>query len=155
MKLAMANDTDVLLKVYDEQRAQARQSEDQRATITNIVLVIASIILGFVSQNGFVFGSLPLMFLLIIIGLYGAIASEKLYERFQFHRIRSSFIRKRLDELSSKAYVLKLLNDADNAHQKEFPRLSRLRLHHLWLSLHIAITITGIVLTVIVVIRNL
>jgi hypothetical protein len=151
----MTDVNDVLLRLYEEQRRQARHSEDQRATISNIVLIVASAILGFVSQNGLVPTTLPLTVLLIAIGLYGAVASEKLYERFRFHANRSSYLRKQIDKLNPKASCLKIFNEADDTHRKEYPVLLKIRVHMIWLWLHIAIAVAGIVLTTLAVVLNL
>jgi hypothetical protein len=151
----MTDVNDVLLRLYEEQRRQARQSEDQRATISNIVLVVASAILGFASQNGLGLTTLPLAALLIVIGLYGVVASEKLYERFTFHANRSRYLRKQIDKLNPKAGCLKLFSEADKAHGKEYPGLLKIRLHYIWLSLHIAIALAGIVLTTLVIVLNM
>ena len=48
---SMADKTDVLLQLYAEERAQARQSETQRATLTNIVIVIVGASLAFISDQ--------------------------------------------------------------------------------------------------------
>jgi hypothetical protein len=147
----MGDDTDVLLKLYEEQCTHARQSEDQRATITNLVLIVASAVVGFVSQNKLILSTLPLTVLLIVIGAYGAIASEKLYERFQLHSNRSRYLRKRIDELHPNANSLKLFEEADNAHKKEFAKLLKIRVHHIWFALHMAIAVMGTLLTIIVI----
>lgn len=149
----MADDTDVLLKMYEEQWEQARQTENQRAAITNIVLVIASAVLGFIVQRGLNLEMLPLTILLIVIGIYGAIASEKLYETFQFHVGKAWSWRKRIDELHPNAQLLKLNEESRKKHRAEFPRLVRLRLHHMWMVLHLAIALGGIILTFAVIIR--
>jgi len=150
----MADDSDVLLKFYEEQRIYGRQSEDQRATITNIVLIVASALLGFISQNKLFLTTLPLTILLIVIGIYGAVASEKLYERFQLHDKRSKKLRDQIDKIHPNAYSLKLIFEADREHKKEFPILQKLRLHYLWLILHLAIAVTGVILTIIVIVYH-
>lgn len=147
----MAADTDALLKVYEEQWAQARQHENQRATITNIVLLIASAILGFVSQQGLSSQVLPLTALLIGVGIFGAVACEKLYERTEYHLERTRFLHKRIDELHPNAQLKKLREQADAKHKAEYPRMIRLRVRHLWLALHLAIIVAGVVLTLIIV----
>lgn len=48
----MADDSDVLIKFCEEQEAQARQSENQRATVSNLIVTIASAITGFIVQIG-------------------------------------------------------------------------------------------------------
>ena len=146
----MADDTDVLLKLCEEQWTQARQSEDQRATITNIVFVVASAIIGLIAQTGLVLQVLPLTILLLVIGIYGAITSEKLYERHQFHMRRAAFWRKRLNELHPNAEIEKYKDQSDARHRTKFPRLNRMRLHYLWLTLHLGIALAGIILTIII-----
>jgi hypothetical protein len=146
----MADDTDVLLKMYDEQWTQARHIEDQRATITNIVVVIASAILGFIVQQGLSIEILPVTILLVVLGVYGAISSEKLYERFQFCVNRATVLRKRVDELHPNIKLVQLNKDFEAQHKKDYPRLSKVRLHYLWFFLHLAIALGGLILTVIV-----
>ena len=46
----MADPTDILLEYWKDQRTQARNAESQRATLTNIVLLIVVATLGFVGQ---------------------------------------------------------------------------------------------------------
>jgi hypothetical protein len=48
----MADATDILLKHWEDRRAKFRHSEDQRSTLTNMVLVIASIGFGLIGQRG-------------------------------------------------------------------------------------------------------
>jgi hypothetical protein len=42
----LADDSEVLLKFYDEDWRQVRQSEDQRTAFSNITLLIASAVFG-------------------------------------------------------------------------------------------------------------
>jgi hypothetical protein len=146
---AMANDTDVLLKFCEQQWMEAKQAEDQRAAITNIVLLVASAILGFIAQNGLTSNTLPLTVLLTTLGIYGAIASEKLYERHQFHSARAWSWRERIDQLHPDAQLLKRKEEAVAKHSKKFPLMSKIRLHYLWFTFHGAIALIGIILTVI------
>jgi hypothetical protein len=144
----MATDTDALLKVYEEHWAQARQHENQRATITNVVLLIASAILGLISQQSLNIEMLPLAGLLIVVGIFGAISSEKLYERAEYDFERIRYLHGHLDKLFPKARLKKLREDADTQHKSKFPRLVRLHVHHLWLMMHLAVIIAGILLII-------
>ncbi len=146
----MADDTDVLLKMYDEQWTQARHVENQRATITNIVVVIASAILGFIVQKGLGTEILPITILLMVLGIYGAISSEKLYERFQFCTNRATALRKRIDELHPNSRLIQLNKEFEAQHKKDYPRLSKIRVHYLWFSLHLTIALGGLILTIVV-----
>lgn len=147
----MTDDADVLLKVYEEQWAQARQHENQRATITNIVLLIASAIVGFISQQGLSPQMLPLTILLSAVGIFGTLACAKLSEAADFHLERARFLHGRIDELHPNAHLRKLREEADSKHKAAFPRLERLRVYQLWLALHVAIALIGIVLTLVII----
>ena len=81
----MSTPDDAVLAYWHEHREQLRQSENQRAVLTNYVLVITAAISGFVVQQHFAVRTLPLSFLIIIIGLYGAVSAAKYHERANYH----------------------------------------------------------------------
>lgn len=137
----MADDIDVLLKFCDEQWTQCRQLETQRSLVTNFVITIAAATLAFIGHKGLVASSLPLGGFLLFLGLYGAITSEKLYERWQFTRNRSRYWRKRIDELRPDAQLLQLQNLADKEYSHS---LQHIRLHWLWVCLHLSIAAMGV-----------
>ena len=147
----MADETDILLKLCEEEWAQARQCENQRAIITNIVLVIASAALGFLSQMGLSIEMLSVTIFLIVIGIYGALTSQKYYERYQFHIERARAWFRRLEELHPKSQITKIKEDADKKHNQKFKRLEVIHLHTLWFFLHMAITLMGVVFSVLIV----
>ena len=150
----MADTTDFLLAAAEENWAQARQSEDQRAVISNLVVVIASVIHGVLTQTGFTKSALPLTILLLLLGIYGIIASAKLYERHQYHTHRAYKIRLRLEELHPDAHVSQALNLAGEEHRPKYPFLSqKIRLNRVWLGLHALIMTLGIIYTLIILVR--
>lgn len=143
----MSDNVEIILKFYFEEREQARKTEEQRSTVTNIVLVIASAAVGIIAQKALTIDMLPLSFLLIGLGIYGAIASEKFYERHQFHIGRSTFYRKEFTKLHPDIQLDECRQEALDEHLKNFPKLYKVRLHYIWLTLHLSISIIGIVLT--------
>lgn len=145
------NDSDVLLKFFDEDWRQVRQSEDQRTAFSNIVLLIASAIFGYLTQHGLSVDTLPLTILLIALGLYGGVASEKLYERSKLHMELAWAWRDRLNELHPNIQIDRLKKEAEAINHKRFPRLHRLHLHHVWLALDLSIALGGLILTVLVI----
>ena len=74
-----------MVAFWSEHRAQLRQSESQRAVLTNYVLAIAAAISGLVVQQRFRIQTLPLSVLVVLIGLYGALAAAKYHERANYH----------------------------------------------------------------------
>ena len=146
----MADDTDVLIMLCEHEWAQAKQSEDQRATISNIVLLVASILIGLVVQSELTREYLPLSAFLIVLGIYGAITSEKLYERHQFHFERARVFRHKMIDLHPVTRLTEERQEAGIKHALKFPRLSKTHLHHLWLILHIGISTVGIILSILI-----
>ena len=81
----MSTPEDAVLAYWKEHREQLRQSENQRAVLTNYVLVIVAAISGFIVQQHFDLRTLPLSVLIVVIGLYGALAVAKYHERADYH----------------------------------------------------------------------
>ena len=150
----VADTIDVLLQMYVDNWTHVRHSDDQRATMTNLIFIVASIINGVLTQTGFSKNALPLTILLILLGLFGMLASAKLYEQSKFHVERARQLRLRLDELCPDAKLLLLRKAAEDTHNKEFPMLVRwVPLEFIWIGLHILILILGITYTAIILIR--
>jgi hypothetical protein len=112
----MADTTDVLLKFCEQQWMEAKQAEDQRATFTNIILLISSAVVGVMAQKGLTQSMIPLSILLIVLGIFGAIVSRKLYERHQFHIARLKNWRRRINELHPEARLEILKKEAVDNH---------------------------------------
>ena len=143
----MADDSDVLLKFFEEDWRQVRQEENQRTAFSNIVFLIASAVLGILSQSGLNRASLPLTVLMIMLGIFGGIASEKLYERSKLHMELAWAWRRRLYELHPEIQLDRMIGEAVEINRKRFPRLTRIHLHHVWLILDLFIAVAGIALT--------
>jgi hypothetical protein len=149
-----ADTAEILLRMVEENWTHVRHSEDQRATITNLLIIVVSVIQGILTQTGFTKNILPLTLLLIILGLYGIIATAKLHERSQMHINRARKLRHRLDELCPEAQVQVLQNEADEEILKEYPILTgKIHLSLLWPTLHGFVALLGAIYTVIIVIR--
>ena len=150
----MPDDTDVLLFFCDEYWEEIRHTENQRATLTNLIILIASAVLGLFVQWGLSRGFIPLAVLLILLGLYGAAITLKLYERYNFLQSRLYLFYDKIDGLHPNAEFLRLRADADARHKGHFPKLSKMRVHQLWLTIHVAISVAGVVLTVLILYRT-
>ncbi|GCE18620.1 hypothetical protein [Dictyobacter kobayashii] len=145
----MSETTDILINVAEQEFAQAKQSEDQRASITGLIVVVASAIQGGLTQTGLTRSALPLTLMLIAIGTFGALASIKLYERFRRHVRLKFLIRQRLEELYPDTKLQALLDLTRKEQQKDFPFLRGVRLYLIWVWLHFFIIILGIIYTII------
>ncbi|MFJ3673631.1 hypothetical protein ACIPSE_45040 [Streptomyces sp. NPDC090106] len=142
---------DVLLHFWQEQRNQARQSENQRATLTNIVLIVASGAIGLVVHQGVTDrSSLAVTVGLTILGSYGTVASMKFRERYALHMHEAKLMRRRLDALCPGLGLETDRQTARESHIRRHPRLYRIRLHYIWTALHVGIALAGAILTVII-----
>jgi hypothetical protein len=142
-------DDDAVVEYWKDHREQLRQSENQRAVLTNYVLLIAAAISGFVVQQQFSLRSVPLSVLTMAIGLYGAASAAKYHERADYHLTQARALTRMLVQSGALPDTSAALEDARQAHYGKYPRLSRLRLNWLWISLHLGIAVYGTVLLII------
>ena len=139
---------DPTLAYWTEHREQFRQSENQRAVLTNFVLVIAAGASGLVIQQGFVLRTLPLSILILVIGLYGALAVAKYHERATYHLLQARALTQALVSSGTLPDYDAVLEQSRQEHYQHYPRLHRLRLHWLWTGLHLSVAVYGVVLVV-------
>ena len=150
----MGEQTKILLHIAEENWAKTKQHEDQRATITGLIVVIASAIQGGLTQTGFTKNALPLTITLIVLGLFGILAGAKLYERAKLHSDRANRLRKRVDELHPTLHMQTLLDSSDEEHRLRYGILAtKVRLHIVWLTLDGMIVLLGIIYSIIALVR--
>lgn len=149
----MAESADVVLAYWAEQRQQLRQSEAQRAVLTNYILLIATAVSGFVVQQNFKPSSAALSVLIIVAGVYGAITVAKYHERAEYHLFQARALTRVLVDLGALGDHSAVLEAVRQTHRLKYPKMSRLRLNKLWTALHLAIAAYGIVLTILTLAR--
>ena|SRR6266487_4543422 len=128
-----------LLCVLEENWLHARQSEDRRAMIANVVIIVTAVIQVAVVFIGWSRNALPLTFFQALLGVYAIAATTKLYERSQFHILRARKLRAHLDELYPDSQVEQLLKSAESEHQTRYAVWMNIRLNTIWSGLHITI----------------
>jgi hypothetical protein len=151
----LAEAIDVVLAFWQDQRARAQRSEDQRAVMTNIVLTVSAVGFGFLTQKGLEVSTLLVSIGLMLLGLYGALASAKLYERYEMHMAEARSFSARFAEIDPKLNLEDVRRSAKVRHREKHRLLYRVRLHVIWESLHLAIAAAGLVLVVLTVVAVL
>jgi hypothetical protein len=144
--------TDFLLSCMEENRRRASDAEDKRAFIAHLsigAVALTSVAIAFVGFNPRV---VPLTVLLILAGIYGILASLKLYEISQYHDARARKLRRRLDELHQDAHAEMVQKEAESEHRLRYPRLAKTRLNYIWLCVHAVAILLGICYTIICII---
>ncbi|BCM90583.1 hypothetical protein IAD21_02437 [Abditibacteriota bacterium] len=142
----MADTTDVLMTLIEQHWEDMRHVEEQREAITNMILVIDAATIGFIAQKGFGGSSFLLCLLLVLLGIYGIVATLKLYERHQLHQERLELWYVEVDRMHPNAKLLQVRQDAYRTNSLNFPRIYKVRLHRLWVGFNICIIVAGVVL---------
>jgi hypothetical protein len=140
----MPDASDILIKLYDEQRSMVRHHEQQRATISNFLITIAAGLLGLIAHFSFAKDTFGLAVALVFLGIYGGLICEKHYERSRFHASRAQKYRGRIAELVPDAQINQLHILADAEHRSKFPHMEKKHLHSMWLILHAMISLAGL-----------
>jgi type IV secretory pathway TrbF-like protein len=146
----MADQSDTVLAYWSEHREQLRQSEDQRAFLTNYVLIIASALTGFTVQQHLSPDTLPIALLITIVGVYGAVTVAKYHERAEYHLTQARALTQTLTALGALPSDETLLDEYRQRHYAKYPRLHRIRLHTLWTALHATLALLGLTLTIVI-----
>jgi hypothetical protein len=146
---SMSEQSDAVLAYWNEHRQQLRQSETQRAALTNYLLVITAGLSGFVVQQRFATATIAVACLMIGTGLYGALAVAKYHERARYHLMQARALTKTLEDSGVLPDDSRLQSFRDS-HYADYPRLHKVRLHLLWTGLHLAIAVYGVVLAVVI-----
>jgi len=137
-------ETEIILNDMERQWSQAKQSEDQRATLSNFIVVIALAAQGFVVDKDFPKRALAVAIIITLLGIFGALASAKYYERFRLSMTRVGRLRERLDAMHPNLKLDETEAIADGKHASRHPLLRRIRLNFLWRLLMLGIAALGL-----------
>ena len=146
----MSDAIDILTNYIDRQWSQAQQSENQRATITNYILVIVAALQALIAQRSFDMPSLALAVFIALLGVFGMVTSAKYYERFRCAASHAGRAMERLHEVCPDVDLDEIESRGKASHLRRYPHLARVRLNWLWLGLHTIIILVGVVNVVII-----
>lgn len=141
-----------------------RHNENQRASLSNILLIISAAIVTYLSQQLPLSGNLiPLISFLTGIGLLGVVAVLKYWERFKYHVRHEEALREVIDDLlrietcsnqnnsQNQPTLASTRKIAATAHAKGLFPLFRdpfLRQHWIWIGIFVFISVLGFCLLV-------
>ncbi|MBM0207250.1 hypothetical protein JNW90_32850 [Micromonospora sp. STR1s_5] len=139
----MADEVDVLVQQWLSRWEQIRHSENQRATMTNMLLVLTAAGVGLIAQKGLESGLLLVSGAILLLGAFGAAASLKYYERFRLHLREAGAIRAKIEDKFPGLDLGVLAETTWSEHKAAFPRLAKMPLYSLWVALHLGIALAG------------
>jgi hypothetical protein len=146
----MADQVDVLLEYWKEQRAQARHTEVQRAVLTNLILLIVAASLGFIAQQGLRRTALAVSILLILLGIFGVMTTVKYYERYNHHIEQAKEFSLQIARLYPGCDHEAILAPVRARSDAKIGRFGLLRLYRLWIALHFLVALIGFTLTIVI-----
>jgi hypothetical protein len=136
-----------------ERRVHARHSETLRATATGYALAGASALIAVITLDKEInYDDLPLAFLLLVIGIVGALFSTAYTERSHQHRNRANSLLKELDSEISLGFPISVeeIEDASDNDHRHAARSAWMRKldssRSLWVALPLFIALLGIIL---------
>lgn len=156
---------DVLLRMYQENRAHVRHYEDQRSRAANIIIIATVGLVGLMATGGLKRADWLLSAALIILGFYGAVFTAIHYECICYYKRRAGECGEALEALLFKGVELneeqiqekfeKILRADDCEYEEKLPKLRGIsflsKLRALW---PLTISIIGILLLLFLIFFN-
>lgn len=148
----MENKTEVILRLYEEERNHARFHEQQRVSGSNILAIIAAGMIGLITFDKQISeGDLLISILMLFTGLYGIVFMLKATERRKLHFNRGYKILELLNDKQSNFSPRSLMLEADQSTQKSHPIMYRVPLAAFWVFYHTMISGIAVLLIVTIV----
>ncbi len=141
----MIDKNDLLLSMYNEQVAQARQHETMRGTATSLTFAIGSAIVSLIAASK-TSETEPLAILLIFIGTFGCLISLKHYERNRMHTKIAHAYRDSLEKALPESNLSALRAIARQRNELAHPLLSKVPLNWLWASSSLLFCAAGLLI---------
>lgn len=147
----------ILWNLFRERTDHARQHANQRATVTNYFLAIASALLAFAADDGLQLSDLPITIFMIVIGVYGGLFSKKHYLENRRHSYYAKKYKERISQYLEADGID--LVDIERQALEDFllnhKQFKRGVLNRYWKGINTIIWVLGVVLTLIIVITSL
>jgi hypothetical protein len=148
---------DLLWGMYTDVRAHARHAETLRSNVVNFMIVVASVLIAVIANDGNITRKdLPLCLVILVVGLLGLSFAASYTELYERNRRRAVEFRTTLDTEflgDGSTTIASILNKADESHEVgRLYRWSR-RLtgstQRFWFILPTSITTAGVALTLV------
>ena len=141
----MADEKDVLLEMFKQYLNQGLHHQQQRATVANIILILAGVIVGLITFDDHLRGTADgvAAFFLWVLGVFGLLWSAKQHERYAYYLERARGYRNRLDEDLPHISLQGINNVAEATTAREYGPLYRMQVWWIWGALYGLIACLG------------
>lgn len=147
---------DLLWGMYTDLRVHARHAETLRSSVVNFMIVVASVLIAVIANDGHVArNELPLCLVIVVVGVLGLAFAASYTELYERNRSRAVRFRTALDEefFADGESIASLLGTADKQHEVgvlyRWSRRLTGSTQRFWFVLPSLVLVAGVVLTVI------
>jgi hypothetical protein len=143
---------DVLLELYKQSILQALHYQNQRSTLSSLISTLTAASFGLVILDKSIgVLDLPFTFLVSILGVAGSLFATKYHERYYNHALRADGYRDALGELTDlNGTIGDVKSGAEDVVKRGHPYIHNVLVVHLWVSLHLFVAASGILLTILI-----
>ncbi len=129
----MDNELEMLWRLYKDDRDFARHHEMQRTNGSSLVIAISGGLIAFISLDKSINPTdMPASILLIALGIFGIVFTQKHYERTRLHLYRAYEYFHEIDKRIPEVKFEELRNKANEINNNRFNILSKYRLSNMW-----------------------
>jgi hypothetical protein len=123
---------ELLLRTVEMYWAEIHHIEEQREKHVNIVLLVSTAILGLVFQDGLLAKEWPFVAVVILLGVYGMVFVQKMFERYCHMQTRKDYVYEAFDKMYPDCGYMDLRRKANSDHFSKFWIFSRVKVNLLW-----------------------
>ncbi len=138
---------EILLQLYQMNVDRGKHHQDQRSTVANLLLVLASGLIVLIALDQKITSSdvSPALFV-SALGIFGAIWSAKQHERYVFYEHRAQEYMFELAHIVPTVNLRRTQSIADLRTKAKYPVLYEQRVWRLWVALYLFLFGLGLVL---------
>lgn len=140
---------EILVELIKSNLDEIRHTENHRANITNIILIIVGGVLALLSNDKLDNQTLYVSVFLIFLGLFGVFVTRKLYERQKWYMGRVSDLYGRIDLLDKELKIQELYHNHELRHKRENKFYSKVRMNTLWTAVFLFVVVLGVILLIV------
>jgi len=118
--------------------------DTQRTAIGRFIMGAAGVLVAFDATQDFSSATIPVSLFVIAMGVYGLLATQKLYERQEWHFSRSRESLRQLDELLDAPIFQPIRDQCRVQHYQRFRLATRMESRMAWFYLHLLVTVSGV-----------
>jgi hypothetical protein len=143
-------DTELLLRLYEDERGFSKHHETQRTQSAAILITLSVGLIAIITLDGRVDGyDASVGVVIAILGVFGVFFNRKHYERSRLHLERAYEYYFILDTLVENLKLDVARRAANSKNADRFVIISHVHLGTMWMAMHLVLSLAGVWITII------